>query len=272
MEENKIATSNVEKTRERFEEPIRTYGSAVRSERIWRDTEYIPEVAPTVNLDLLVENPNGFKNGHVVTIPDGAIIRNIVDFYYKLPLERVLGTTNCFSNTLLKNVITADYFGEYYNPIIYIDSNQLAFGVGNPIFDVAAGTLYFNDKDFAEKIKNQPIYVSFFKYVGRIGAGGGNDLPFRDDLKHFRNAENENSTATFKIRGGDKHTNYILPPDNGKWYDKGVEEGGVVLLQENLEDALWEQGVRISGGEWVESNSISSVYKYNAPTIEESQK
>ena len=80
----------------------------------------------------------------------------------------------------------------------------------------------------------------------------------------FKNAENDNNTATFKVRGSDKHTNYVLPPENGKWYDKGDEpDTGVVLLQENLEDVLWVQNTRISGGEWINIEGSKKVYRHN---------
>lgn len=273
MIDNKVATSNVEEKRERFEEPIRTYGSAVRAERIWRDTDRIGSNPPTVDVSLL--NPSEpCPHGHVLRKYDGASVINILDYYYKLPLSRVLGTSNCFESRYLVNVITADIFGEAYSPILYIDDNELAYGLGQPLFDVAAGTVYFNDKDFVEKLVNKNIYISFFKYVGRTGSSNNEDLPFRDDIAHFKDVETDDGEtirrASFKVRGDNKTTNYVLPPENGKWYDKGTEQNtGVIVLQENIEDILWEQDTRISGGEWVELNGIKSTYKYDAPSVED---
>jgi hypothetical protein len=85
------------------------------------------------------------------------------------------------------------------------------------------------------------------------------DLPFRDDIKHFKDATNDDRTATLKVRGEIKNSNYILPPTTDKWYNKQDEEGGVILLQETLEDTLWEQDTKISGGKWYSQNDVIGV-------------
>lgn len=269
----KTATSNVETTREKFEEPVNTLGQVVRMEQIWRDSNLIPTNAPDIS-DVTFGPDNV---AHVKRFNDGATIRNLIDYYVKLPLTKISGTINCFQNDKLKDIITEDTTNSSYVPKIFVNGNILAYGVGAPVFDQAAGTLYFKDKDFAERIKGQTVTVSFYKYVGRKGTSVGNlfenpDLPFRDTLPHFKNAENDNNTATFKVRGSDKHTNYILPPENGKFYDKGDEpDTGVVLLQENLEDVLWVQNTRISGGEWVNIEGSKKVYRHNAPSSEKGE-
>lgn len=270
---DKQATSNVESTREKFEEPIKTLGSVIRSERIWRDSNLIPQTAPNIS-NLSFMPVDDYQVAHASNFSDGMAIRNLVDYYKELPLEKVSGTTNCFHNEGLVDIITEDTTNNTYVPKVYVDGNVLAYGVGAPIFDSASGTLQFQDKNFVDAIKGKKITVSFYKYVGRKGVSIGSslqnpDLPFRDNIKHFKSSTNENTTATFKIRGDEKNTNYILPPENGKWYDKGDEpDTGVILLQENLEDVLWVQNTKISGGEWICIEGSKKVYRHNAPYTE----
>lgn len=267
----KATTSNVEPSREKFEEPVNTFGQIVRTEQIWVDSNLIPINAPDITNVTFDEN----NSAHVKSTNDGATIRNLIDYYKELPLEKVPGTINCYRSNKLVDIITEDSTNGGYVPKILIGGKELAYGVGAPIFDQSAGTLYFKDKDFAEKIKGQNVSVSFYRYVGRKGTSIGGlfenpDLPFRDSLKHFKNAENDSNTATFKVRGSDKHTDYVLPPENGKYYDKGdAQDTGVVLLQENLEDVLWVQNTKISGGEWIDHNgTVSKVYRYYSRDLE----
>lgn len=263
---DKQYTSNVESSREHFEEPERIVGKVIKSNQIWRDANLLPEEAPSY-AGKLIENyePDGtsYKMGVVLTFNDGATVNNLISYYENLSLTKVSGTLNCWSNDKLKNIILED-IGKTYVPKIYVNGNILAYELGRPIFDSAAGTLYFGDFDFAAKYTDAKITVSFYKYIGRMGTSSTNnyenaDLPFRDTLKHFKDAENDDRTATFKVRGKIKNTNYILPPDEEKWYNKGSEDGGVVLLQETLEDTLWEQNTKISGGKWYNINDAVEV-------------
>ena len=267
----KTTTSNVEPNREKFEEPVNTFGQIVRTEQIWVDSNLIPINAPDITNVIFDKN----NSAHVKSTNDGATIRNLIDYYKELPLEKVPGTINCYRSNKLVDIITEDSTNGGYVPRIFIGGRELAYGVGAPIFDQSAGTLYFKDKDFVEKIKGQNVSVSFYRYVGRkgtsIGGAFGNpDLPFRDSLKHFKNEANDSNTATFKVRGSDKHTDYVLPPENGKYYDKeNAQDTGVVLLQENLEDVLWVQNTKISGGEWIDHDGTGSmVYRYYSRDLE----
>ena len=264
--ENKDFTSNVESIREHFEEPIQTAGNVIKSTQIWRDANLIPEIAPSY-IGLLVQQQdkfgNTYKSGKLLTFNDGAKVNDLISYYDYLPLYRVSGTLNCYSNEELKNIILEDS-GHTYIPKIYVNDNKLAYEVGKPYFDVAAGTLLFLDLNFATEYKDANIRISFYKYIGRIGTSVSDkytnaELPFRDDIKHFKDAEHEERTATFKVRGDLEHTDYILPPAKEKWYDKGNATGGVVLLQETLEDTLWEQNTQISGGRWIDKNGIVEV-------------
>lgn len=267
----KSDVSNVEESRERFEEPISTIGRAVRMEQIWRDSNMLPKNAPSVEslYDSTDDFGNSYKYSIIKRFNDGATIINLIKYLGEVKLNRIGGTINCFNNNdLLKDIMT-ERFGDTYCPKIYVDGKQIAYGLGKPIFDEAAGTLYFSDKEFSESIKNRVITIDFYKYVGRKGTSSTNqfdnaDLPFRDSLKHFKNELNNDQTATIKVRGDVKNTNYILPPENGKYYHKGEDKDtGVVLLQENLEDTLWVGNTKISGGRWEELNPTTKrVYRY----------
>jgi hypothetical protein len=270
---DKEYTSQVELSREKFEEPEKIIGRMIKSNQIWRDANLLPETAPKYIGKLIdTSDPEGrhYKTGVVYTFNDGATVNKLISYYDALPLTKVPGTINCYSSPDLKNIILEDS-GETYVPKIYFDGHKLAYGVGQPVFDVAAGTIYFTDAKFITDHVNEAVSISFYRYIGRMGTSVGNgldnlDLPFRDSVKHFKNAENDDQTATIKVRGDVKNTNYILPSDNGKWYDKsnsGYEEDSsdtaVVLLQETLEDTLWCQHTKISGGNWKDTTGSVEV-------------
>lgn len=278
--ENKRTTSNVETTRESFEEPIKTMGRAVIQQQIWRDSMMIPKMAPSLDGVLLHDEVNEFGPYQYAIMKRffaGSANHTLIKYYDKLPLGRVKGTLNCYSAEDFKDIIT-DTFGKSYNPILFLDGNKLAFGVGDPILDETAGVLYLRDKDFLDKIKDSQLSISFYKYTGRKGTfgtdiEGGGELPFHDNVPHFMNANTLANTATFKVRGDKENTNYILPPDNGKWYDKGDEsDTNVLVTQENIEDVLWRGNVKISGGAWVPVEGITKVYRHGLPSdMEESE-
>lgn len=263
---DKSYTSKVETTREHFEEPEKISGQIIKSTQIWRDANLIPETAPSY-IGKLYETYDStgtaYKYGKLTTFNDGATVRNLISYYDGLPLKRVEGTINCYSHPELKNIILEDS-GSTYIPKIFINGHKLAYELGKPVFDVAAGTLYFSDNNFAIEHSNDKVSISFYRYIGRMGSSVGEnnnnvDLPFRDDIKHFKDATNDDRTATFKVRGEIKNSNYILPPTTDKWYNKGDEEGSVLLTQETLEDTLWEQNTKISGGLWYSQNNITGV-------------
>src|SRR5574344_169996 len=309
---NKLGTSNVEESREKFEEPLSSLGTPILVDRVWRDSNILPTTAPDIINFSKQTDTNGYSYYKVKTFRDGASIRNLIYYYEKLPLKRIIGTTNCYcsfeyvfdssgkqyiidqntgstkytSTKYLADIITDD-FDISYIPKIYVDDQLLPYGTGLVNWDIAAGILYFSDKEFAESIKNNTVTICFDKYVGRKGTSIANsldnaDIPFRDSIKHFKNSDNDEQTATFKVRGDIKNTNYILPPENGKRYakDEDDKDSGVIVLQENLEDTLWSQHVRLSGGEWVEKHGsgytgvsrYSKPNEYNTETIESNQK
>ena len=246
-----LGTSNVENNRYWFEEFKKYGGGNTPVLTIWRDSNHITNniEVPAISTET---DPDGESYYTVFSIKDGARIVKIIKYYKMHSLSRVPGTKNVFYSEKLKDIILP-YFGDCYIPKIYIDDNLLAFGLGNPYFDIDAGTVTFDDTiDLTGNIK-----ISFFKYAGRKGTiksienNISPDLPFRDDIKHFHNVNNENDTATIQVRG-EGQSKYILAPTNGKHYVKGEEDknSNVILTQESLEDVLWEQNTKISGGEW----------------------
>lgn len=255
-----LGTSNVENNRYWFEEFKKYGGGNTPVLTIWRDSNHIADTI-TSQLTLTSADPDGELYCPIYSIRDGARIINVVKYYEKHSLKRVSGTKNVFYSEKLRDIILP-YFGDCYIPKIYIDENLLAFGLGNPYFDIDAGTITFDDTiELTENIK-----ISFFKYAGRKGTiksidkNISPDLPFRDDIKHFHNVNSEEDTATIQVRGTGE-SKYILAPTNGKHYKKeeADKNSNVILTQESLEDVLWEQNTRISGGEWKENN----VRRYN---------
>ena len=75
---SKAATSNVEKTREKFEEPVNTYGQVVRMEQIWRDSNLMPITAPSID-DATFMQKDDYSVAHVKRFNDGATIRNLIE-------------------------------------------------------------------------------------------------------------------------------------------------------------------------------------------------
>ena len=121
------------------------------------------------------------------------------------------------------------------------------------------------------------MYFSGDKYVGRfgfIGSGdneqdiyGGLDLPFRDDIKHFKDADNDNRTATFQLQGSEGNTIYVLP-NAAEVYNEGnvvIDEYGkstsinknlgTVMLQENYQEIDWNIGWH-NGGVWLPDGTV----------------
>ena len=270
----KRITSNVEDTREDFEEPIETMGRAVIQQQIWRDSMMIPATPPSLEDFTLYDDTNEFGNFRSAIIKrfrTGTSLRNLIKYYEKLPLGRIKGTTNCYSAPEFSDIIT-QVFGKTYMPELYINDNKLAFGVGKPLLDETAGTLFFRDEEFVNTIQDAQITISFYRYVGRKGTfgtdvDGGMELPFYDSTPHFVDVETSSRTATFKVRGNEGNTNYVLPPHNKGWYDKGdLPDTGVVVLQENIEDVIWKENVKLSGGAWVQVDGITNVYRHGLPS------
>ena len=258
-----LGTSNVENNRYWFEEFKKYGGGNTPVLTIWRDSSHIPDKIEA-HIFTSDTDPDGTQYKTALTIKDGSRTIVVVKHYEDVPLKRVPGTKNVFYSEKLKDIILP-YFGDYYIPKIKIDNNLLAFGLGNPYFDIDAGTVTFDDT--IELTDDTAIKISFFKYAGRKGTikslddNVSPDLPFRDDIKHFHNVNNENNTATIQVRGTGE-SKYILAPTNGMHYvkDEADKDSNVILTQESLENVLWEQNTKISGGEWREKDTVYRKY------------
>jgi hypothetical protein len=254
-----LGTSNVENNRYWFEEFKKYGGGNTPVLTIWRDSNHIPDKIESPLIASSTDS-DGTQYKTALSIKDGSRTIIVVKYYEGILLNRVSGTKNVFYSEKLKDVILP-YFGDCYIPKIYINDNPLAFGLGNPYFDIDAGTVTFDDT--IELTDDIEIKISFFKYAGRKGTikslddNVSPDLPFRDDIKHFHNVNSEKDTATIQVRG-DGESKYILAPTNGKHYAKeeADKDSSVILTQESLEDVLWVQNTKISGGEWRENNVI----------------
>lgn len=278
---NKEYTSNVEKSRLNFEEPERTKGQHILPQQIWRDGALLPG-SPD---DLSFKVPEIVDN--VVTqtayIKDGQTIIPLVEKIEKLPLTKVVGTINVFHNDKLSNLIGREFDKDPTNKksswqyTVYADDVELAYDAGKQIIDVASGNLYFTSEDFINNLNNEQFTISFYKYVGRTGflgaadneqdSYGGVDIPFRDDLKLLKDADNDNRTASFVLYGDEGNTIYILPKSGETFVNKNIDiddlgvtksidgNKGVVMLQENYQEIDWEIGLH-NGGAWLPDGSV----------------
>lgn len=276
--------SQVENERLPLEEPITTKGETISPEQIWRDGALIPSSPKELTF---VKDPAYGESGvatdkygtyfyEVSTFTDGETVNKLVEHIGSLLLSREDGTLNVYSNGLLKDIIGREFDADNsseedsWNPVITIDGNPIAYGVGHPLFDSAAGTLTFRDEQFAKDIfdedcSNSKVYVTFYRYAGRKGFFGSNlgiDLPFRDDYALLKNAKSNKTTATFKVNGDEGNTVYVLPKAQGGYtgHDDSIEgKSGVIMLEENYNDIVWNIGVH-DGGLYIDENSPQKGY------------
>lgn len=262
MTNDKELTSDVEASRLPYEETAVLKGDPVLPHRIWRDGKLIPnDVAPAIlATETIVDGSVSFKYGEWT----GRIVEKkaILAKYEKVPVKRIQGTDMFYCSAFLTNAIP-DFFapdGSYsHRMYLWKDGSykKMAYMLGKPTIDPATGFIEFKDKDYVKSLGidslEYPFAVSFFRYIGHtgfFGADNGIYGPFKDDLVHLRKADDDNSTAQFLVRGGAKNSQYILPPigdgqvPTGKFYAKSASEAGmgVVVLQENLNEVLWQIG------------------------------
>lgn len=284
MEDDKRYTSDVEAARLNIEE-YHTLGRHINPDEVWRDAQLIEDCPQKHKFSLLeaFSRDNGGEALHsYTTFRDGETVNNLVEKINAAKLTRVLGTKNCYYSPYL-----IDAFGREFDAPdnedpakswaweIFINTidNKLDYAVGDPLLDPKAGTILFRNPDFVKSLTfNTDIYMNFYRYAGRKGAIGteiGIDLPFRDDLTLFKDHEDDSRNAKVKVFGKDMTTTYVLPepkltPDNKRGLGyigrdnpklKEIKEYGVVLIEENLNDNLWEQGI-INGGVYTENGDV----------------
>jgi len=278
---DKQFTSNTEDKRLNIEEPELMMGRRILPQQIWRDGSLIPGSPNDIEFTTSVEEDDGssvayfyFKNGSTV-LP---LIKKIEH----LPLQKVEGTKDTYFNKELINLIGREFDSDpndktkSWQYTIYSEDTPLAYDAGKPIIDIATGVLRFRSEEFVANIKDDKFFISFYKYVGRTGFLGsenneqdsysGIDIPFRDDIKHFKDADDDKRTSTFRLEGEEGNTVYILPSASGKYNsnniwvnDKGETQPldskvGTVVLQENYQDTDWEIGLH-NGGVWLPDGS-----------------
>lgn len=279
---DKKYTSNTEFKRLNIEEPQLTNGQHILPQQIWRDGALIPGSPDDLSFKVPeLENNIAVQYSY---INDGQTAVPLVEKIEKLPLTKLAGTKNVFHNDLLINLIGREFDNDPTNKkkswqyILYSDDTELAYDVGTQYIDVAAGNLYFTNKDFIDSLSSDDnFYITFYKYVGRtgfLGASnneqdiyGGIDIPFRDDIKLLKDADNDNTTANFVLNGDEGNTIYILPRAGEAFIDTDMDidelgkttsknyKKGVVMLQENYQEVDWEIGLH-NGGAWLPDGSV----------------
>lgn len=278
---DKKYTSNVEDKRLNIEEQP-TLGQHILPQQIWRDGALIPGSPDDANF----KSPE-LVNGLVVQTSyfnDGQTANPLIQKISRLPLTKVKGTKNVYFNEELKNLIGREFDNDptdkkkSWQYTIYSKDGELAYGLGDPLIDVATGHLFFRNTDFVEAISpEETFYITFYKYVGRFGFMGSNDneqdsyggldLPFRDDIKHFKDATNDSKTATIKLEGFEGNTIYVMPKPSEFYNDTNLvldDDGkstslnknfGVVMLQENYQEIDWNIGWH-NGGAWLPDGTV----------------
>ncbi len=138
-------------SRQFFEEPY-VGRAAVHSSQIWSQSGSIAVPAPSLAPDA----------------DDG-----IVQYKEDLLLAAVAGTTNSFYHADLVDAIPFNFGDGTYNYEVK-DSTSAAipFGSGDWVVDGDAGTLTF----YGTVPSNMPPTITFYKYIGTKGGGGGTDL------------------------------------------------------------------------------------------------
>lgn len=242
-------SSNVEDSRLETEEYIinKVQRPFITPNQIWRDADLILNCE--LNEDPLIElrvNKKMFKYKCCFSTIRNDINIDILNYYEKMPLFKISGTENAYNcQDFLKDIISP-YFGKRFIYTLYIGSQQLPFGRGNPKFDIESGIVKILDKDINKQINNN-LYITFYKYVGRKSFDNIENIPFSDKLIHFKQSEDNQNTASFLVRGRN-HTNYILADD--KYYDNSnIDNSRVVVTQESIENVI-NHGIVIDGGKW----------------------
>lgn len=259
--DDKDLTTSVESARLAYEESLITKGEAVLPDQIWRDGKLLPKTAPSILATETVQDGSiSFKYGEWkdVIVEKKAILAK----YEKVPLSRVKGTNYVFCSAFVSNIIP-DLFSEdgSFAHKMYVFKNgsyqKMSYMLGNPEIDQTSGFIRFRDTSFIDSLNinaiENPFAISFYRYIGHsgfFGADHGIYGPFKDDLIHLRKADDDTSTAQFLVRGGPKNSKYILPQigdannPSGFYYSKNTEESGdgVVVVQENINEVLWNIG------------------------------
>lgn len=278
---DKQYTSNVEDKRLNIEEQQLTMGQHILPQQIWRDGALIPG-SPD---DLSFKVPELVDGVATQTsyFNDGQTVHGLVEKISRLPIKKVRGTSNVFYNERLINLIGREFDNDPTNKkkswqyIIYSSQGELAYGMGDPIVDVATGNLIFRNEDFVKTNTEDIFFITFYKYIGRTGLVGatdneqdnygGIDLPFRDDIKHFKDADNDERTATFVLEGQVGNTLYILPNAAEVYDGRNIEldeygkstskdhNRGTVMLQENYQEIDWNIGWH-NGGVWLPDGTV----------------
>ena len=279
---DKQYTSNTEDKRLNIEEPELIMGRHILPQQIWRDGALIPGSPDDLDFGI-PDNENGILVFYSY-IKDGQTTHSLVKKIERLPLQKVQGTKDSYFNENLVNLIGREFDkdpndkAKSWQYTIFSGTTALAYDAGKPIIDIATGVLRFRSKEFVENINDDDeFFITFYKYIGRtgfLGSGnnsqdlyGGIDIPFRDDIKHFKDATNDERTATFRVRGELGNTIYVLPNVASFYEGTNIEVDelgnassinknyGTVMLQENYQEIEWNIGLT-NGGVWLEDGTV----------------
>jgi hypothetical protein len=145
-----LGVSSTAPSREFFEEPY-PGRQAIMSQDVWNQSDQIPSSA----------------SGALVNDGD---IDGVVQLRKNIALTAVPGTSGAFYSSLLIDAIPFNFGDGSYNYVLKNSLNQqIPFGLGDWIVDTASGVVTF----YGTVPPNMPPNISFYKYVGTKGVGGG---------------------------------------------------------------------------------------------------
>jgi hypothetical protein len=257
----KSNTSNIENSRLDIEEYSQNrLGDPIVPEQYWRDAGHIPEIAPSIvesqKKEYSVNGKVCYVYPSILSFTESQIVYGVISYYKSVPLTNISGSeayncinkTDSYTDNLLQYMI-GPQFGKTYLYKLYADGVELPFGKGEPEFDTTLGLVKFTNKEFFEEFKTAELTIDFYKYIGRIGLTGILPLPFPDNIIHFKSSSNNSATASFIVKGGTYDTKYILPGPKSS-YIKTSNNTYTVMLEENFQEKVTEDGLIIDGGEW----------------------
>ena len=152
------AASETSTTRDFFEEPY-TGRDVVLPSQVWKDAVNIP------NTPSIARSAGN----------DGTEEAGVIRYYHERTMTAVAGASNAFYLAELIDAIPFNYGdgSSYLYGLKTAAGSTIAFGQNDWIINNAAGTLYFYAGVPSGVSAASPPKISFFKYIGEKGVGGG---------------------------------------------------------------------------------------------------
>ena len=167
-----VGKSSTNTNREFFEEP-RDGRQIVFPTQVWQEAGDIPSTAPTL-----------------AHLGESGVVR----YYEDLSLTAVAGVPNSFFADELVDAIPFNFGDGSYNYTLKSNTDvAIAFGQGDWIVDPNVGVLTF----YGTVPANMPPKITFYKYIGDKGVGGGSIASGGSGVENYLDSE----SANFEVSG-----------------------------------------------------------------------